>query len=168
MLSTRVEQRTDFDKLVLEVWTNGSVTPEDVVAFGAKILKNYYSELVDFDREEVEIEEETPGETFRENSHVNRSISDLELNVRAVNCLLNSNIETVGQLVQKTEAEMMKMKNFGKKSLQEIKTVLASLGLTLGMKLNEDQFLEKPTSAEKAEAEKNGESANPDNETSEA
>ena len=133
----RVGQKTDYESLVFQVWTNGGVKPEDSVAYGAKILKEYFTPFINFDEEAVKpIEEEVEEEEKPlENPHLHRSVNELELSVRSINCLQNAKIETIGDLVQKTEAEMLKTKNFGRKSLQEIKTVLASMGLTLGMKL---------------------------------
>jgi DNA-directed RNA polymerase subunit alpha len=135
--NARVGQRTDYDKLTLEVWTDGSVTPEDAVAYAAKIFKDQMSIFITFD-EEAEPEatlknkdEETP----QYNENLNRSVEELELSVRSANCLKNAEINKIYQLVQKTEAEMLKTKNFGRKSLNEIKEVLTEMGLSLGMKL---------------------------------
>ena len=135
--NARVGQRTDYDKLTLEVWTDGSVTPEDAVAYAAKIVKDQMSIFITFD-EEAEPEatqkfkdEETP----QYNENLNRSVEELELSVRSANCLKNAEINKTYQLVQKTEAEMLKTKNFGRKSLNEIKEVLTEMGLSLGMKL---------------------------------
>jgi DNA-directed RNA polymerase subunit alpha len=135
--NARVGQRTDYDKLTLEVWTDGSVTPEDAVAYAAKIFKDQMSIFITFD-EEAEPEaaqrlkdEETP----QHNENLNRSVEELELSVRSANCLKNAEINKIYQLVQKTEAEMLKTKNFGRKSLNEIKEVLTEMGLSLGMKL---------------------------------
>ena len=136
--NTRVGQRTDYDKLTFQLWTNGGVKPEDAMAYGAKIVKRYLTFFVNFDEEAVKPVEEKLEEEEKsyENPHLYRSVNELELSVRSINCLQNAKIETIGDLVQKTEAEMLKTKNFGRKSLQEIKTVLASMGLTLGMKLD--------------------------------
>jgi DNA-directed RNA polymerase subunit alpha len=133
--NARVGQRTDYDKLTLEVWTDGSVLPEDAVAYAAKILKDQMTIFINFD-EEPEPEPEEPEEREEPlNENVYRSVEELELSVRSANCLKNANINYIGELVQKTEAEMLKTKNFGRKSLNEIKEVLAEMGLTLGMKL---------------------------------
>jgi len=136
--NTRVGQKTDFEKLDIQVWTNGGVRPDDALGYAAKILKEYFNPFINFDEdairpinEVIEIEEKN-----YENPHLYRSVNELELSVRSINCLQNAKIDTIGDLVQKTEAEMLKTKNFGRKSLQEIKTVLASMGLTLGMKLD--------------------------------
>lgn len=135
--NARVGQRTDYDKLTLEVWTDGSVVPEDAVAYAAKILKEQMNAFINFD-EEAEPEPEPEGREPEEkllNENLYRSVEELELSVRSANCLKNANIRYIGELVQKTEAEMLKTKNFGRKSLNEIKEVLAEMGLTLGMKL---------------------------------
>ena len=132
--NARVGQRTDYDRLVLEVWTDGSVRPDDAVAFAAKILKEQLSIFIN--REEIE--EATPAEPSEEdklNEYLWRSVDELELSVRSANCLQNANIHYIGDLVQKTEAEMLKTKNFGRKSLKEIKEILAQMGLSLGMKI---------------------------------
>ena len=135
--NARVGQRTDYDKLTLEVWTDGSIVPEDAVAYAAKILKEQMNIFITFD-EEAEPEPELEREEEEEkplNENLYRSVDELELSVRSANCLKNANIRYIGGLVQKTEAEMLKTKNFGRKSLNEIKEVLAEMGLTLGMKL---------------------------------
>ena len=133
--NARVGQMTDYDKLVLEVFTDGSVSPEDAVAYAAKIVKDQLTIFVNFDEEEdLKVEEAAPpAEKFNEN--LLRSVDELELSVRAANCLQAANIKYIGDLVQRTEAEMLKTKNFGRKSLKEIKELLADMGLSLGMKL---------------------------------
>ena len=132
--NARVGQRTDYDKLTLDVWTNGAVLPEDAVALAAKILKDQLQIFINFDEdvEPVEVEEEED-EPINENLY--RLVDELELSVRSANCLQNANIRHIGELVQKTEAEMLKTKNFGRKSLKEIKEILAEMGLSLGMKI---------------------------------
>jgi DNA-directed RNA polymerase subunit alpha len=133
--NARVGQRTDYDKLTLEVWTDGSVLPEDAVAFAAKILKEQVSIFINFDESiEPEISEAEEEPEFNEN--LLRPVDELELSVRSFNCLQNAGIKYIGDLVQKTEAEMLKTKNFGRKSLKEIKELLADMGLSLGMKLD--------------------------------
>ncbi len=133
--NARVGQQTDYDKLTLEVWTDGSVAPADAVAFAAKIMKEQLSIFINFDEtEEPAIEIATVPEQVM-NENLFRSVDELELSVRSANCLQNANIKTIGDLVQKTEAEMLKTKNFGRKSLKEIKEILAEMGLSLGMKL---------------------------------
>lgn len=132
--NARVGQRTDYDRLVLEVWTDGSVRPDDSVAFAAKILKEQLSIFIN--REEIEeITASEPTEEDKLNEYLWRSVDELELSVRSANCLQNANIHYIGDLVQKTEAEMLKTKNFGRKSLKEIKEILAQMGLSLGMKI---------------------------------
>lgn len=135
--NARVGQRTDYDKLTLEVWTDGSILPEDAVAYAAKILKEQMTVFINFD-EELEPEQEKQREehdTPRFNENLYRSVEELELSVRSANCLKNADINQIWQLVSKTEAEMLKTKNFGRKSLNEIKEVLAEMGLSLGLKL---------------------------------
>ncbi|HYI01641.1 DNA-directed RNA polymerase subunit alpha [Hyalangium sp.] len=133
--NARVGQVTDFDKLSLEVWTDGSVTPQDAVAYAAKIIKEQLSVFVNFDETEEPVVAEAPKEEAKLNENLFRSVDELELSVRSANCLQQANIKTIGDLVQRTEAEMLKTKNFGRKSLKEIKEILAEMGLSLGMKL---------------------------------
>jgi DNA-directed RNA polymerase subunit alpha len=134
--NARVGNRTDYDKLTLEIWTDGSVTPEDALAFSAKILKEQLQVFINFAEEEepeVSFDDEQEVE-FNENLF--KRVDELELSVRSQNCLQNAGIEHIYQLVERTEAEMLKTKNFGRKSLNEIKEILSDLGLSLGMKLN--------------------------------
>lgn len=133
----RVGQRTDYDKLTIEVWTDGSIMPEDCVAYGAKILKEQMAIFINFDEKaEPKHHEEVEGEEPPDwNDNLYRSVEELELSVRSANCLKNADIHKIWQLVSKTEAEMLKTKNFGRKSLNEIKEVLSEMGLSLGMKL---------------------------------
>jgi len=133
--NARVGQVTDYDKLTLEVWTDGSVTPQDAVAYAAKILKEQLTVFINFDETEEPVAVEAPKEEAKLNENLFRSVDELELSVRSANCLQQANIKTIGDLVQKTEAEMLKTKNFGRKSLKEIKEILAEMGLSLGMKL---------------------------------
>ncbi len=135
--NARVGQRTDYDKLTLEIWTDGSILPEDAIAYSAKILKEQMNIFINFD-EKIEPKPDKKSEDqsvtdFNENLY--RSVEELELSVRSANCLKNADINKIYQLVSKTEAEMLKTKNFGRKSLNEIKEVLTEMGLTLGMKL---------------------------------
>src|ERR671936_1515172 len=135
--AARLGQITGYDKLTLEVWTNGSVAPADAIGLAAKLLKDHMNIFINF--EEV-LETMTSTEERRpeiRNENLNRSVEELELSVRSYNCLKNANIQTIGELVQKTEAEMLKTKNFGRKSLNEIKEILASMGLSLGMRIDE-------------------------------
>ncbi|GIW40089.1 MAG: DNA-directed RNA polymerase subunit alpha [Candidatus Binatia bacterium] len=132
--NARVGQRTDYDRLTLEVWTDGSVRPEDAVAYAARILQDQLSIFINFEEEPEPVsvpEEQKP--TLNENLF--RPVAELELSVRAANCLQNADIKYIGELVQKTEAEMLKTKNFGRKSLNEIKEILREMGLDFGMKL---------------------------------
>jgi DNA-directed RNA polymerase subunit alpha len=132
--NARVGQQTDFDKLVLEVWTNGAVKPSDAVAFAAKILKEQLSIWINFEESE-ETTYHAPGSDEEPlNDNLFRSVDELELSVRSANCLQNANITLIGELVQKTEQDMLKTKNFGRKSLKEIKEILSTMGLSLGMK----------------------------------
>lgn len=130
----RVGRRTDFDKLILEIWTDRSVTPVEALGHAAKVLTRHLGKLVNFEEEPEEELIETEEEE-KINEHLFRSVDELELSVRSYNCLKNANIRTIGELVQKTDAEMLKTRNFGKKSLNEIKSILAEMGLSLGMKL---------------------------------
>jgi DNA-directed RNA polymerase subunit alpha len=133
--NARVGQITDYDKLTLEVWTNGAVTPSDAVAFAAKILKEQLNIWINF--EEVEEPYQLTGKEEEPlNENLFRSVEELELSVRSANCLQNANITLIGELVQKTEQDMLKTKNFGRKSLKEIKEILSSMGLSLGMKID--------------------------------
>jgi len=134
--NARVGQITDYDKLTLEVWTDGSVLPEDALAFGAKILKEQMAPFINFVEEPEPIHVEHEAEEEKLNQNLFRPVSELELSVRSANCLKNANITLIGELVQKTEAEMLKTKNFGRKSLNEIKAILEEMGLSLGMKLD--------------------------------
>ena len=147
----RVGQQTDFDKLTLEVWTDGSILPENAVAYASKILKEQLTIFINFD-EEAEPEPETDEreeEKPKFNENLFRSVEELELSVRSANCLKNADIYKIYQLVQKTEGEMLKTKNFGRKSLNEIKEVLSEMGLSLGMKL--EGFVPPETNAEEGE-----------------
>jgi DNA-directed RNA polymerase subunit alpha len=135
--NARVGQRTDYDKLVLEVWTDGSVQPEDAVAYASKIMKEQMSIFINFDEDKVPASAKRSKDDDEPeiNENLYRSVEELELSVRSANCLKNADIHKIYQLVSKTEAEMLKTKNFGRKSLNEIKEVLTEMGLTLGMKL---------------------------------
>src|SRR5882762_3186118 len=134
--AARLGQITDYDKLTLEVWTNGSVTPTDAIGLAAKLLKDHMTIFINFEEELEAAGKEDSGSEIR-NENLNRSVEELELSVRSYNCLKNANIQTIGELVQKTEAEMLKTKNFGRKSLNEIKEILGTMGLSLGMKIDE-------------------------------
>ena len=133
--AARVGQATDYDKLTLDVWTNGCISSPEAIGLAAKLLKDHLSIFVNFEEEgpadEVLVDRER--ESFNEN--LNRSVDELELSVRSYNCLKNANIQTLGELVQKSESEMLKTKNFGRKSLNEIKEILTTMGLSLGMRV---------------------------------
>jgi DNA-directed RNA polymerase subunit alpha len=138
--NARVGQATDYEKLTLEVWTNGAVTPRDAVGLAAKLMKDHLAIFINIEEDEDDTGE-TPVELSEADREVwweklNKSVDEMELSVRSYNCLKNANIRTIGELVQKTEAEMLKTKNFGRKSLNEIKEILAGMGLSLGMKLD--------------------------------
>ncbi|MFA5515129.1 MAG: DNA-directed RNA polymerase subunit alpha [Desulfuromonadales bacterium] len=134
--NARVGQITDYDKLNLEVVTDGSVKPDDAVAFAAKILKEQLQIFINFDEEIEESEKEFTEESRKINENLYRSVEELELSVRSANCLKNADIRLIGDLVQRSEAEMLKTQNFGRKSLNEIKDILAEMGLSLGQKVD--------------------------------
>jgi DNA-directed RNA polymerase subunit alpha len=137
--AARLGQTTDYDKLTLDVWTNGSVQPSDAVSLAAKLIRDHLNIFINLD-ESSEPLTEVPAEGQRTgalNEHLDKSVEELELSVRSYNCLKNANIRTIRELVQKTEAEMLKTKNFGRKSLNEIKEILHSMGLSLGMRLDQ-------------------------------
>jgi DNA-directed RNA polymerase subunit alpha len=136
--AARLGQTTDYDKLTVDVWTNGSVTPRDAVSLAAKLTRdhlNIFISLEDLADQQAESASEQPRAVLNEN--LDKSVEELELSVRSYNCLKNANIRTIRELVQKTEAEMLKTKNFGRKSLNEIKDILSSMGLSLGMRLDQ-------------------------------
>ena len=142
--NARVGQITDYDKLTLEVWTNGSVKPQDAVAYAAKIIKEQVSIFINFEETEETTYAPAGGDDEPLNENLFRSVDELELSVRSANCLQNANITLIGELVQRTEQDMLKTKNFGRKSLKEIKEILANMGLSLGMKIdNWPQMLER-------------------------
>ena len=137
--AARLGQTTDYDKLTLDVWTNGSVTPRDAVSLAAKLVRDHLNIFINLD----EVDEQ-PTDSLTEparlgvgNEHLDKSVEELELSVRSYNCLKNANIRTIRELVQKTEPEILKTKNFGRKSLNEIKEILTTMGLSLGMKLDQ-------------------------------
>jgi DNA-directed RNA polymerase subunit alpha len=134
--NARLGQMTDYDKLTLEVWTNGAISPQDAIGHAAKLMKDHTAIFINFE----DIEEPEPEPVDRAvnqmNEVLNRSVEELELSVRSYNCLKNANIQTIGDLVQKTEAEMLRTKNFGRKSLNEIKEILGGLGLQFGMRFD--------------------------------
>ncbi len=144
--SARVGQRTDYDRLILEIWTDGRISPDDALTQASAILQHHLDVFVGYDKNAVEFEEvadKQDDEKSRMKKLLNMSVNEIELSVRAANCLNNANITTVGQLAMKTEAEMLKYRNFGKKSLNEIKEKLAALSLSLGMNID-PELLEAP------------------------
>jgi DNA-directed RNA polymerase subunit alpha len=138
----RVGQATDYEKLTLEVWTNGAISPRDAVGLAAKLMKDHLQIFINIEEEDeeetesavVEVSDEEKGALYEK---LGKSVDEMELSVRSYNCLKNANIRTIGELVQKTESEMLKTKNFGRKSLNEIKEILATMGLSLGMRLDD-------------------------------
>jgi DNA-directed RNA polymerase subunit alpha len=134
--NARVGQITDYDKLTLEVWTDGSIAPEEAVAHAAKILKEQLAIFITFEEEEEAEGTKEPEDKQLLNENLFRSVDELELSVRSANCLKHANIKYIGDLVQKTEAEILATKNFGRKSLNEIKEILTDMGLSLGMKID--------------------------------
>jgi len=135
--AARLGQMTDYDKLTLDVWTNGAISPQDAVGLAAKLLKDHMTIFINFE-ETPEAEEVAPEKgTVLRNDSLDRSVEELGLSVRSYNCLKNANITTIRELVQKTEGEMLKTKNFGRKSLNEIKEILGAMGLSLGMRFDE-------------------------------
>ena len=149
--AARVGQRTDYDKLILEIWTDGRMSPDDALTQASAILQHHLDVFVGYDKNAIEFEEEVKpqdDEKAKLKKLLNMSVNEIELSVRAANCLNNANITTVGQLAMKTEQEMLKYRNFGKKSLNEIKEKLAGLGLTLGMNID-PALLEAPADNKK-------------------
>jgi len=144
VVNSRVDQKTDYDRLNFELWTNGSVKPTDCLAYAAKIIKEHMDVFINFDESRIkdEPEEEIEEEPLNENLY--RSVSELELSVRSINCLQNAKIETIGDLVQKSEQAMLKTKNFGRKSLNEIKVILTEMGLSLGTEVENFDPMNNP------------------------
>ena len=145
--SARVGRLTNYDKLIMEVWTDGSVRPDDVLGYAAKILKDHLNLFIHFE------ENDPPNQGSEENAqdfnqHLMKNVHELELSVRAANCLKNANILTIGDLVKRSESEMLRTKNFGRKSLNEIKEILHEMGLSLGMKIDRKPSLEPAEPAE--------------------
>jgi DNA-directed RNA polymerase subunit alpha len=142
--AARLGQMTDYDKLTIEVWTNGAISPADSIGQAAKLLKDHMSIFINFEELPETAEEPAERAISQMNEVLNRSVEELELSVRSYNCLKNANIQTISDLVQKTEAEMLRTKNFGRKSLNEIKEILAGLGLSFGMKFDSQGRLISP------------------------
>jgi DNA-directed RNA polymerase subunit alpha len=134
--AARLGQNTDYDKLTLEVWTNGAISPQDAVGQASKLLKDHMTIFINFEETPEAAEEPAERAINQMNEVLNRSVEELELSVRSYNCLKNANIQTIGDLVQKSESEMLRTKNFGRKSLNEIKEILSGLGLSFGMKFD--------------------------------
>jgi DNA-directed RNA polymerase subunit alpha len=135
--AARLGQMTDYEKLALEVWTNGAITPQDAIGLGAKLVKDHMSIFINFEEPPELTDEVSESYSDPRMEHLGRSVEELELSVRSYNCLKNANIQTIRELVQKTENEMLRTKNFGRKSLNEIKEILTKMGLALGMKFDE-------------------------------
>src|SRR3984885_139943 len=142
--AARLGQTPDYDKLTIEVWTNGAISPADAIGQAAKLLKDHMAIFINFEELPESAEEPAERALSQMNEVLNRSVEELELSVRSYNCLKNANIQTIGDLVQKTEAEMLRTKNFGRKSLNEIKEILSGLGLTFGMKFDAQGRLVSP------------------------
>ena len=142
--NSRVDKKTDYDSLNFELWTNGSVKPTDSLAYAAKIIKEHMDVFINFDESKIKDEPEVEEEAEPLNENLYRSVSELELSVRSINCLQNAKIETIGDLVQKSEPEMLKTKNFGRKSLNEIKVILTDMGLSLGTSLDNFDPMNNP------------------------
>jgi DNA-directed RNA polymerase subunit alpha len=134
--NTRVGQMTDYDKMIMEIWTDGRIKPEDALAYASKILKDHLQIFINFEEEPEEEQIEMSDETDQLKDLLTRSVDELELSVRSSNCLKNANIKTIGELVRKNEAEMLKYRNFGRKSLNEIKEIITEMGLSLGMSVD--------------------------------
>ncbi len=149
--NARLGQMTDYDKLTLEVWTNGAISPQDAIGQAAKLLKDHMTIFINFEEVPEAAEEPAERAVDRMEEILNRSVDELELSVRSYNCLKNANIQTIRDLVQKTEAEMLRTKNFGRKSLNELKEVLRSFGLSFGMKFDAQGRLIMPAAAPAAE-----------------
>src|SRR6266404_4267206 len=145
--AARLGQMTDYDKLTLEVWTNGAISPQDAVGQASKLLKDHMTIFINFEETPEVVEQPEERAINQMNEVLNRSVEELELSVRSYNCLKNANIQTIGDLVQKSESEMLRTKNFGRKSLNEIKEILSGLGLTFGMKFDAQGRLISPSGA---------------------
>jgi DNA-directed RNA polymerase subunit alpha len=143
--AARLGQMTDYDKLTIEVWTNGAISPADAIGQASKLLKDHMAIFINFEELPETTEEPAERAMSQMNEVLNRSVEELELSVRSYNCLKNANIQSIGDLVQKTEAEMLRTKNFGRKSLNEIKEILGSLGLSFGMKFDSQGRLIAPS-----------------------
>ncbi|MFQ5450610.1 MAG: DNA-directed RNA polymerase subunit alpha [Nitrospinaceae bacterium] len=150
---TRVEQSTDYDQLVMELWTNGGITPDDAVAHAAKIVKDHMQIFINFDEEPEPVQPQVDEKKQKMLTNMAKCVEELELSVRSYNCLKNANIQTIAELVQKTDAEMLKTRNFGRKSLNEIKEILEEMGLHLGMKVDAEDLKQINQARKKKEIE---------------
>jgi DNA-directed RNA polymerase subunit alpha len=169
--NTRVGQRTDYDKLVFEVWTDGTIKPEDAVAEAAKIAKDHFTIFINFDEDEILRDEDIDEEEERIRKLLETPVEELELSVRSSNCLKNANIRSIGDLTSRTEEDIAKTRNFGKKSLQEIKEKLAEWNLSLGMtdysQLRDSVRLQKQKEEEQGEQSEQSEESHSGNESEE-
>src|SRR5579859_2618995 len=166
--AARLGQVTDYDKLTVEVWTNGAISPQDAIGQAGKLLKDHMAIFINFEEIPETAEEPAERAMSQMNEVLSRSVEELELSVRSYNCLKNANIQTIGDLVQKTEAEMLRTKNFGRKSLNEIKEILGRLGLSFGMKFDSQGRLIAPSGTPAllgvADIEEEAEEEEPENE----
>jgi len=151
--NTRVGQSTDYDLLVMEIWTNGGITPEDAVAHSAKIVKDHMQVFINFDEEPEPVKPEIDQAKQKMWTDLAKSVEELELSVRSYNCLKNANIQTIAELVQKTDSEMLRTRNFGRKSLNEIKEILENMELHLGVKLDAEDLKQVTQAKKKKEVE---------------
>lgn len=149
---TRVGQSSDYDSLIMELWTDGSITPEDAVAHAAKIVKDHMQLFINFEEEPEHVQPQVDEKKQKMLAYLSRSVEELELSVRSYNCLKNANIQTIAELVQKNDSEMLKTRNFGRKSLNEIKEILEGMGLSLGMKLDDEDIKQLSLAKKKKEA----------------
>ena len=150
---TRVEQSTDYDQLVMELWTNGGITPDDAVAHAAKIVKDHMQIFINFDEEPEAVQPQVDEKKQKVLVNMAKCVEELELSVRSYNCLKNANIQTISELIQKTDGEMLKTRNFGRRSLNEIKEILEEMGLHLGMKIDEEDLKQINLARKKKEVE---------------
>lgn len=148
---TRVGQSSDYDSLVMELWTDGSVTPDDAVAHAAKAIKDYMQLFINFEEEPERVQPQVDEKKQKMLAYLSKSVEELELSVRSYNCLKNANIQTIAELVQKNDSEMLKTRNFGRKSLNEIKEILEGMGLSLGMKLESEDLKQLSQAMKKKE-----------------
>lgn len=150
---TRVEQSSDYDQLVMELWSNGGITPDDAVAHAAKIVKDHMQIFINFDEEPEPVQPQVDEKKQKVLVNMAKCVEELELSVRSYNCLKNANIQTISELIQKTDGEMLKTRNFGRKSLNEIKEILEEMGLHLGMKIDEEDLKQINQARKKKEVE---------------